>query len=487
MIPKVERFRHVVKSQDAKVFGRAALALRRYMISHDPQYPVYHFAGPESWINDANGVIYHQGTYHLFYQFDPIVDGQRSARCWGHAVSQDLVHWEDWPIALWPDSPHDRGGVYSGNVVIDDRNVPTALYTGNVAGHQETYGMLARSTDGWVTWQKQMVMHNDQRPNEHSPVHWDAQVWKDGDTWYQLIGGATDAEPPQGAAYLWSSPDLEQWMLRKPIHSGPPGAFWELPYLVPLGSAYVLLIGARRNPYWVGSYDKDKMTFTPDEPAWRWVDRGDYYAVNPHMVDDKGPGGSPRRIMHAWVRAPASPTAGVPYWQGMHSIPRVIALQGRRLIQQPIPELESLRGQEKSFGDRTIAPGTTVALEGISGDTLEIVASFRPGDAERFGLRVRVSPDGNTGVPIWYDARTGAFGIADVHAFSDLGPNEPVQMQVFVDRSVIEIYLNGSALTKVIFLDPKALGIEAFATGGSCTLTGGTVWRMGSMWSTARE
>lgn len=155
---EVAAFRQVVQSKDLDTFSKAAVRLRRWMIENDPHRPVYHFTGPESWINDPNGVIYHQGKYHLFYQFDPIVNGRRSKRCWGHAVSDNLVHWADWPVAIWPDSPHDREGVYSGNMVIDDDGVPTALYTGNVRGHAECYGMQARSHDGMLTWKKKMVM-----------------------------------------------------------------------------------------------------------------------------------------------------------------------------------------------------------------------------------------------------------------------------------------------------------------------------------------
>jgi sucrose-6-phosphate hydrolase SacC (GH32 family) len=227
------------------------------------------------------------------------------------------------------------------------------------------------------------------------------------------------------------------------------------------------------------------MTFTPDDPAWRSIDSGDYYAVNPHMVDDKGPGGSPRRIMHAWVTAPPSPTEGVPYWQGMHSIPRVITVEDGRFYQRPIPELEALRGQGQSFHDRIVAPEAAEVLEGLAGDAIEIVATFRRGDARRFGLKVRASADGKTGVPVWFDARTGEFGVADVHAPGHLAPEEPVQMQVFVDRSVVEVYLNGNALTKVAYLDPSAQGLEAFADGGSCVLANATAWEMNSMWPIA--
>ena len=100
MMTPVEAYRAVVQSKDKPTYARAALDLRHWMIENDPHMPVYHFTGPECWINDPNGVIYHKGVYHLFYQYDPIVNGKRSKRCWGHAVSKDLVHWDDWPIAL---------------------------------------------------------------------------------------------------------------------------------------------------------------------------------------------------------------------------------------------------------------------------------------------------------------------------------------------------------------------------------------------------
>jgi hypothetical protein len=68
----VQNFRRSVRSKNVDTYSRAALALRFWMMDHDPHYPTYHFTGPESWINDANGVIYHKGLYHLFYQYDPI-------------------------------------------------------------------------------------------------------------------------------------------------------------------------------------------------------------------------------------------------------------------------------------------------------------------------------------------------------------------------------------------------------------------------------
>lgn len=117
-------YRRVVKSKDIKTYSQAALNLRKWMMKNDPHYPTYHFAGPESWINDPNGPICYKGKYHLFYQFDPQVDDgkggwMRSKRTWGHAVSEDLVYWRDWPVAVWPDTKYDINGVYSGNTFVE--------------------------------------------------------------------------------------------------------------------------------------------------------------------------------------------------------------------------------------------------------------------------------------------------------------------------------------------------------------------------------
>ena len=156
------------------------------------------------------------------------------------------------------------------------------------------------------------------------------------------------------------------------------------------------------------------------------------------------------------------------------------------MTQQPIPELEILRGQEWSFRNLVVNPDSKSLLDGLTGDALEIVATFWRGDARRFGLKLRVSTDGERNVPVWFDSRTGEFGIADVHTGSDLGPEAPVRMHVFVDRSVIEVYLNGNVITKVAYVGPVARGIDAFAEGGTYVLDDIKVWEMNAMWPTTR-
>ncbi len=480
LAPEVGNYRNVLPGKDVAEYSKTALALRKWMIANDPFRPLYHFTSPESWINDPNGPIYYKGRYHLFYQYRPVVDGRPGTMSWGHAVSKDLVHWVDWPVALWPDTPQDRAGVFSGNTFIDDNGDLCALYTGNVRDHEESYGILARSTDGFVTCTKTVVMDDKQRPNPRSPVHWDGYVWKEGKSWCQLVGGCKEG---RGVAWLWKSPDLQQWTLQKDIaptiHLG---EFWELPYLIPLGGRHILMVGAG-NPYWIGTYNATTMLFTPDQAQPRSMDNGNYYSFNPNMVDDKGPGGTPRRIMHGWTTIGRTPTGTVPYWEHAHSIPRVLTLKDGRVWQEPIPELRMLRADKQSFENLTVTPESGALLETVKGDSLEIIATFKPGTARRFGINVRSSAtDPKLGVPVWFDAQKLTFGADKAGMSSDLKSGDPVTLHLFVDRSVVEVYVNGNANTIAAFHDPAARGVALFSTGGTCTLETLEGWRMTSIW-----
>lgn len=285
-------------------------------MKNDPYYPVYHFTPTESWMNDPNGPIYYRGVYHLFYQFDPqIPDGKggrvRSNRTWGHAVSDDLAHWKDWPVAVWPDTPYDSSGVFSGNTFVDDQGNLCGLYTGFIS----------------------MI----------------------------------------GSIWLWSSSDLEEWTLIKNIAPSLNRArYWELPYIIKLDEKYVLMVGSHRNPYWIGEFDYESLEFTPDDKDPKYVDMGTYYSFNINMVDDKGPGNSRRQLTHGWLTIPQTITDSVPWWQGAHTIPRVLSIDGDRLYQEPVPEIAVLRGKHWNVSDGN----TEKKIGKIRDDVLELIASF---------------------------------------------------------------------------------------------------------------
>ena len=487
----IMQFRKVVHSRDVETYSKAALDLRKWHTKNDPYRPLYHFTGPESWINDPNGVIYHKGKYHLFYQFDPnVMDREgnltRSQRCWGHAVSDDLVHWEDWPVAIWPDSPFDIKGVYSGNCFIHDGKIH-ALYTGNINARNEAYGMLAWTDDDGVTFKKKMVMHNNQRPNRHSPVHWDAQVWKEGDTWCQLVGG-TNKDKTQGTAMLWKSKDLHNWEFIKNIapsikHSW----YWELPYLVELNGKHVLMVGAGHvrmvgagNPYWIGTYDKKEMEFKAESPMYQ-VDTGNYYSFNPHMIDNKGAFGSQRRIMHGWATIGRPPAVkDVPYWESAHTIPRVISVKDNRLWQEAIPELKSLRRSHKKIGKKTLSAGNPVHLKSIRGDALEIKVRFDRKTATQVGIVVRANAQAK-GTRVWADSGS-RFGIEGSANSNFLNAGDSVELNIFVDRGILEVYCNGVAVTHKCFAPADQVEVFAYCEGSDAELEKLNAWKMNSMW-----
>jgi len=198
-------------------------------------------------------------------------------------------------------------------------------------------------------------------------------------------------------------------------------------------------------------------------------------------VDDKGPNGSPRRIMHGWATIGKPPAVeGVPWWEQAHSIPRVISIRDDRLRQDPIPELQRLRQDSTKIAGRDLPARTPVHLPSLRGDALEILASFDRNSAKRCGLIVRADAKGN-GTRIWADA-DNRFGIENRTNTHFLGKGDPVDLHVFVDRGVLEVYCNGVAVTHKCFAPADRIEVFAFSEGSAATLTGLEAWKMKSLW-----
>ena len=349
-------------------------------------------------------------------------------------------------------------------------------------------------------------------------MHWDAQVWKEGELWHQLIGGAVgEGAAQRGAAHLWTSPDLDEWTHRGTIAEDhdPERRYWELPYLVPFGDRAVLMVGARNNPYWTGSYDRVARRFHPDRREPRCVDLGLYYCVNPHLVDDRGPGGAPRRLLLGWVLGARSPVETAPYWIGAHSIPRVLELAGEELVQSPVPEIEALRGVVHRQRDLAIGADARGYLAQIAGDALELelTVDLRRTRARRFGAAVRVSGDGR-GARVWYEPAANRIGVdrllgpeqvyanpatarsgdlqgavEKLHAPQVTAPagtvhggSGSVSLRIFVDRSILEVYCGGAALTDRLYPDASATGVDLFAEGGVAHASTVSVWPLRGTW-----
>ncbi|MGH2562844.1 MAG: glycoside hydrolase family 32 protein, partial [Thermomicrobiales bacterium] len=380
----------------------------RQEAADDPHRPRYHFLPPANWMNDPNGLIQWRGRYHLFYQYNPHGPFWGTIH-WGHAVSADLVHWSDRPVALAPTpGGPDQDGCYSG-CAVDHNGVATIVYTG-VRGKAQLPCIATSRDDDLLTWQKHAA-----NPVIASPPHdldlvafRDHSVWNEAGVWYQVVGAGITCIG--GTALLYRSEDLVRWEYLHPLYVGDKdqteplwtGQMWECPAFFALADKHTLVVsvmddkGVHYAAYMVGAYANHR--FTPH--AQGIIDAGGHFYAPQVFADDKG-----RRIMFGWLREgrgqQAQRAAG---WSGVMSLPRILSvLPDGTLGMVPAPELKALRRAHRRLGGIELTPETLGALDGDRGDALEIIAEFAPGDAAEVGLKVRCSPDGEEETLISYD------------------------------------------------------------------------------------
>jgi beta-fructofuranosidase len=413
-------------------------------------------------------------------------------------VSADLVHWEHWPIALSPTpGGPDKDGVWSG-CAVDDHGVPTIFYTGVSPQVQ----CLATSHDGLRTWEKypgnpiiatapEGVIAKDFR---------DPCVWREGQEWRMVVGSGV--EGVGGITLLYRSRDLRQWEYLHPLCQGrkeETGTIWECPNFFALGDKHVLLISPiplGKTLYLVGSYING--FFTPEMQGV--VDNGGCYYAPQFFTDAQG-----RRLLWGWLwegrTREAQWAAG---WAGVMSLPRLLSLRADgSLASVPAPEVEALRRKHTRLAEVALAPGELWSPPGVRGNTLEIIATFPPPTGP-LALRLCRSAQGESTrlvqgeeeTLLRYDPQTQALSVDRTHASNDpatqhdvrsdtvrLAPGEALQLRVFIDRSVIEVFANGGvALSSRIYptrADSLGLAVEA-ERGGRVTLD---VWEMEDIWT----
>jgi beta-fructofuranosidase len=461
-------------------------------------------------MNDPNGLVHWNGRYHLFYQHNPFGPLWGNMH-WGHAVSDDLVHWDDLPIALAPTpGGPDQDGCFSGCFVDHDGRA-TLMYTG--VRRREQRPCLATSDDPDLrVWRKHPgnPVIPEPPPGLELTGFRDHAVWKEGDTWYQIVGAGI--EGVGGTALLYRSPDLLAWDYLHPILTGDKhrtdpfwtGTMWECPDLFPLGNKHVLVASVwdksgvhsphtlNHAVYFLGSYADHR--FVPETEGI--LDVGGHFYAPQTTRDARG-----RRLMWGWLwegRDPAAIEAAG--WAGVMSLPRVLSLRpDGALGVEPVPELAALRGAHRRWRDLALAPGAPAVLDETAGDCIEIRATFAPTDAV-VGLALRRTPDGAEETRVRYDRRRGLFALDGARASLDVGvdravdgapltlaPDEPLELRVFLDRSVVEVFANGRlAVSDRIYPSrPDALGLAAFAEGEEGRLASLDAWRMAPIWPTS--
>jgi fructan beta-fructosidase len=499
-----------------------AATLRARSAAQEPSYdqpwrPQYHFTPPRNFMNDPNGTVFYKGEYHLFYQYNPEgnVWGHMS---WGHAISGDMVHWQNLPVAL-----HEFPGeymAYSGSAVVDwnntsalcqnsdtqDRSCLVAVYT---AAHKQRQNQnIAFSNDRGRTWTN--YAGNPVADLEASDFRDPNVFWYEPQHKWVMVAALAD----ERMAVILDSPDLKHWTKRSTF--GPAGdtaGQWECPDLIELPvdgkneKTWVLLIS--RNPgapaggtgvrYLIGKFDGTKFTSDGSDGPVLWADGGkDFYAANTWNDMPRSDG---RRVWVGWFSnwqyANAEPT---PLWRGAQSIPRSLMLRryadGLRLVQSPIQELQSLRHQRLRLVNLGVAEANQeIRKIGLKGEVYECEVELQSLQADEIGLRLRKSKDEET--LVGFDAAHGEVFIdrtrsGEVSFSKDfpgrhtakLGKNAKVKLHVFVDRSSVEVFANDGerVLSDRVYPHPGSDEIELYAKGAGGKIVSLTMWELDSIW-----
>jgi sucrose-6-phosphate hydrolase SacC (GH32 family) len=268
--------------------------------------------------------------------------------------------------------------------------------------------------------------------------------------------------------------------------------FAEYPYVVPIKDKDVLIVGGLPVHYWTGRLDKDSPAFLMEAPEPKLFDYTSvFHCFNPSITDRKGENGAPRRVVLAMMEAACGRINDMP-WYGAHSLPRSLELEGDHLCQYPVEELKTLRAEHFFLSDIDLSTPFDVPKQG---DAVEIVAEFDSRDAQEVGLKVLMSADGGSFIRIYYNAERNEFG-ADGNFYQAFrafpghavgigqGPayvsrGDRVQIRVFVDKCLVEAFLNGQSCSMVA-KDLAAAGtkISLFSSGGTAVCKELHIWNM---------
>ena len=473
----------------------------RARLAADPARPLYHFSPPENYMNDPNGICQWGGMYHLFYQFRP--DGIDNVH-WGHAVSEDLVHWKDLPLALYPDQEKD---CFSGQTLVEDDRV-IAIYHGTGAGNS-----IATATDplllNWEKHPSNPVIPMVDVDDGGIPYRvFDPCIWKEADGYYALSGVFQDGERSidcKGVDHLFRTQDLENWdyvgKLVENDYRTEPGEDYAVPNFWPIGNDKHMLLffsHKRGGQYFVGDYDNDTHRFSPDYHGrmnYGPLSVGSLHAPSA-TIDDSG------RYLSIFNVKESRETRG---WDNVMTVPRVLSLaDDDSLLITPVPELEGLRFNKKSVSEANIPANQDIVLPDIAGSAIEIHAVIDPNAAREVGLNVLRSPDATEltrisffhranarwGTPqLQIDGSQSSTGADVLGRPPEIGPldipdGEYLRLRIFIDRSIVEVFANGiQCLTLRAYPEsPASTGVSVFAKGNSATLKSLDCWQMRSVW-----
>ena len=446
--------------------------------------PQFHFSPPSHWMNDPNGLLYENGVYHLFYQHYPedVVWGPMH---WGHAISKDLIHWENKPIALYPD---EHGYIFSGSAVFDENNTSglgtkdnpplIAVFTYHNpkkaklrTNDHQTQGISYSLDHGmnWTMYKGNPVIRNDEKIRDFRDpkVFWH----EESSSWIMSLVAGDHLQ-------LYRSTNLIDWEYASSFghKQGAHGGGWECPDLFPLEvegeTHWVLLIsinpgapnGGSGTQYFIGEFDG--YTFSSEQKNCLWIDLGpdNYAGVTYNDVPNED------RIFIGWMSnwnyANKTPTQK---WRSSMTIPRVLSIRktpyGNRLVNTPISKLDTISKMQPVALDQKDARQFHLQND----RNLEMMQSRIAFETELDFEMKWENADGNTLListdrqEILVDrSNSGRIDFDDSFttipikaSLTDLQNEKVHKIEVFVDHSSVEIFIDGGLVSLTVQVFPE--------------------------------
>ena len=498
--------------------------------SGDPHRPIYHYVNPENTLNDPNGLCFWQGRWHLFYQGYPPEDPRVH---WGHAISDDLIHWRDLPYAIYPD-PEEC--CFSGATLVEDDRV-IAMYHGTQVGN-----MVATSSDPLLlNWEKvtgQAVIPTP--PQDDSPQEYtvfDPCIWKKGDYYYSLSAGMLPDGPGGkriAADFLFRSKDLATWEYLHPFTEddrftlvGDDGA---CPYFWPIGDRWILPFFSHMSggQYLLGDYDMERDKFVVTSAGLFNFGASTPSGVHAPSATPDGEGG----VIIIHNMNPGHPSED---WNQIMSLPRRVTLGEHEdeLKIEPAGDVESVREAHTHINETVLPPNEEVVLEGISGNAMELIVEIDANNAPMVELNVLRSPNREEYTRIAFFEDRGfrmhrdlpesgallASGSSSVPRFGAprrvpvmqsivsldtsysstlpdalsrppesapivLTDDEPLRLRVFIDKSIVEIFVNDQQCiaARVYPGRDDSVGVSLRAQGSAAILESLDAWQMSNIY-----
>ena len=482
------------------MISQALLEARKYEEALEKRIPKedrpeFHLSSRVGWMNDPNGFSIYNGKYHMFYQYHPY-DSQWGPMHWGHAVSEDLLHWEYLPAALAPDELYDKDGCFSGSAITLPDGRHLLMYTGVFQEHIKAGRVSDIQTqciavgDG-VNYKKieqNPVIDEKDLPEGCSRHDFrDPKIWRKSDGTYCCVVGNRPADG-SGQILLFTSEDCFKWNFKKVLiaNNNRFGKMWECPDFFELDGKWVLLTSPQDmlpegfeyhngngTLCLMGKFDEETDTFVAESD--QSIDYGiDFYAPQTILTSDG------RRVMIGWMQNwdACSLRSKEDPWFGQMSLPRELFLKNGRLYQKPIRELDEMRCNKVVH--QNVSFSGIISLDGIRGRKIDMELTVRPGDEQelyqKFAVRFAQNEQYYTALSfrpresiLKVDRKFSGSRRAIVHQRRcqvNTADGE-LKFRMILDRFSVEVFVNDGehVMTATMYTDQGADGISFFADG----------------------